>query len=401
VVGLHVHHGLLPQADSWLTHLQRQARRWAARGLPVSLQWRRLSAGPGRGDSVEAWARRERYAALAEMAAAQGIDLVLLAHHRRDQAETFLLQALRGAGPAGLSAMPRQALRGGITWARPWLAQGREAIEAYVRRHRLGFVEDPSNRDTGLARNRVRYRLGPVLDDCFEGSEQRLSASAARAQEAAECLRELAQLDLQDTRASGGQLVVAAWRCLSAARRANLLRAWLAAYAAGGVPESLVQRLQQELPQAAAARWPFGAGELQLHCGQLRYVAVPPGALPSAPPALRIDLSHPGCIPVPQWRGVFHVDEVRHNGLAVAQLRHCELRARCGGERFQRTAKGLPQSLKKQYQAAGVPAWERTGPLVFSAEALLYVPGLGCDARRVAQQGVPMLGLRWAPHAAD
>jgi len=401
VVGLHVHHGLLTQADDWLRHLQRQAKRWAARGLPVSLQWRRLGAAPGRGDSVEAWARRERYAALAEMALAQDIDLVLLAHHRRDQAETFLLQALRGAGPAGLSAMPRQVQRGGITWARPWLEQGRGAIEAYVRRHRLGFVEDPSNNDTRLARNRVRHLLAPVLGDVFEGGEQRLCASAVRAQEAAACLFELAELDLQGARTAEGQLTVVAWQSLSEARRANLLRAWLSGFAQAGVPDSLVKRLLRELPRASVARWPLGNGELHLHRGQLRYVDGVVQAATTAPGLWCIDLSQPGRTPVPQWQGSFHIDALEQGGLPVAQLRNCELRARSGGERFQRSAKGLPRSLKKQYQAAGVPAWERQGPLVFADGQLLYVPGLGHDARCIAGQGVPMLSLRWVPGAAS
>jgi tRNA(Ile)-lysidine synthase len=400
VVGLHVHHGLQPQANDWLQHLQRQARRWATRGLPVSLEWRRLDGSPGRGDSVEAWARRERYKALAEMAVAHGIDLVLLAHHRRDQAETFLLQALRGAGAAGLSAMPSRVERGGITWARPWLEHGREAVETYARRHRLGFVEDPSNGDTRLLRNRVRHLLAPVLSNAFEGSEQRLCASAARAQEAAACLRELAEIDLQGALVAGGQLQVAAWSRLSAPRRANLLRAWLSDFAPAGVPDSLVQRLQHELPHARVARWPFGNGELHLHRGKLGYVdAVAQG--PAKPLcAGRIDLSQAGCTPVPQWQGSFRIDAVEQGGLPAALLRECELRVRSGGERFQRAAKSPPRSLKKQYQAAGLPAWERQGPLVFANDLLLYVPGLGFDARRVAEPGVPRVSLRWVPGAA-
>ena len=98
VTALHVHHGLVAGADEWVAHVRRQALRWGA-----GFDMRRLKGVPGPGDSIEAWARRERYAALAEMAHAAGCPLVLLAHHRRDQAETWLLQALRGAGPAGLN----------------------------------------------------------------------------------------------------------------------------------------------------------------------------------------------------------------------------------------------------------------------------------------------------------
>ena len=122
VVALHVHHGLSVHADDWLAHCERQCAAWAAAGQPVEFDSRRVGgSGPARGESVEAWAREARYAALAEISQARGIDLVLLAHHRRDQAETVLLQALRGAGAAGLAAMPRVMRRRGITWARPWL----------------------------------------------------------------------------------------------------------------------------------------------------------------------------------------------------------------------------------------------------------------------------------------
>ncbi|HET6599350.1 MAG TPA: tRNA lysidine(34) synthetase TilS, partial [Burkholderiaceae bacterium] len=118
VVALHVHHGLSPNADAWLAHCDAQCARWARRGHPLTFAAQRLATQPARGESVEAWARSARYAALAEMALAHGATLVLLAQHRRDQAETFLLQALRGAGVAGLAGMPRGVERAGIVWQR-------------------------------------------------------------------------------------------------------------------------------------------------------------------------------------------------------------------------------------------------------------------------------------------
>ena len=392
VIGLHVHHGLQDDADAWVRHLQAQARRWAARGLPVSLQWLRLQGAPAAGDSIEAWARRQRYAALAEMARDCGAGVVVLAHHRRDQAETFLLQALRGAGAAGLAAMPREAQRAGLVWARPWLEQPREAIESYLRRHRLGFIDDPSNADRRLARNRLRHEVWPALVGSFEHAETSLVASARRAQEAAECLRELAQIDAS----ADGSLQLSAWLRLSAARRANLLRTWLSSRSRVGVPESLVQRLLRELPAAgSASAWPWPGGELRLHAGQLQVVSrAEAHAMPAPQP---IDLSREGRFAVPAWRGSFEVRVVDAAGLAPQRLRQCELRARMGGERFQRASGTPPRSLKKQFQDAGVPAWQRDGPLLYGAQDLLFVPGLGVDARRHAQRGTPMLGLRWLP----
>ncbi len=395
VMALHVHHGLQAQADDWLRHLQRQSRRWAAAGLPVSLDWRRLLGAPAKGESTEAWARRERYAALIAMAQAHRIDVVLLAHHRRDQAETFLLQALRGAGPAGLAAMPRESVRQGIHWVRPWLEQPYGAIEAYVRRYRLGYVEDESNADTRWARNRLRHQIWPALSGGFEHVDTSLAASARRAHEGAVCLQELASLDLEACGQADGWLDVSAWSGLSGARRANLLRAWLAGFATDGVPDSLVQRLLQELPAAEAARWPLGCGELRLHAGRLAYAADSKRPSVADVGETCLDMSRPGRYEVPAWQGAFEVVATKQEGLAPKNLRRCMLRARRGGERFQRTPGSPPRSLKKQYQATGVAAWLRDGPLVFANDELLFVPVLGIDARWRAAPGSRMLGLRW------
>lgn len=393
LAALHVHHGLMPQADNWLRHLRRQIGRWAAGGLPVRLLWTRLPGKPAPGDSIEAWARRERYAALARMAHDAGARVVLLAQHRRDQAETFLLQALRAAGPAGLAAMPREVERDGIVWTRPWLDQSREAIEAYLRRHRLSVVDDASNRDPRLARAKLRAQVFPAMMGAFADAESCLASSARRAQEATSCLQELAAIDLAAISANGA-LVVARWRELSVPRRANALRAWLAQHKRDGVPETLVQRLLLELPLARAAQWPLGAGQLRCFDGLLSPASADAVRPPASAASACIDLSKPGLHAVPGWHGAFEVR--RHpGGLWRHDLRQCTLRERSGGERFQRAPNALPRSLKKQFQAARVPAWQREGPLVFSGERLLFVPGLGADARHCAAAGAPALMLHW------
>jgi len=396
VAALHVHHGLQPQAGAWQSGVKAWCDRRARAGAALEFHTRRLEGAPPRGDSVEAWARRERYAALGEMAREAGASLVLLAHHRRDQAETFLLQALRGGGAAGLAGMPRSASRAGITWARPWLQLPREAIEAYARRHRLWFVDDASNEDVRFARNRLRS-LWPAWRQAFPEAEQALCAAARRAAQDAACLDALAQLDLAALR-DADTLSVERWAALAPARRANALRAWLRECMGRGASEALVERLLDELPRGKApARWPVETGELRRYRGRLAWS--PAAARAEAAGAAVLCIEGPGVYPVPAWRGRLHVEQVDSGGIALSTLRQLRLQPRGGGEQFQRTPRGVARSLKKQYQAGGVAAWERTGPLLYADGQLLYVPGLGLDARALAPAGVPQATLRWQPDA--
>ena len=368
LIALHVHHGLQPEADAWAELVERTCMRWK---LGFAMQ--RLAGKPGRGESVEAWARDGRYRALAAMAREFGAGLVLLAQHRRDQAETFLLQALRGAGPAGLAAMPRRAEREGIVWARPWLDMSDAAIEAYARRHRLRFVLDPSNADPRFARSRLRAQVMPALRQAFAEAESLLAASAARCAEGQAVLDEVAREDLAAI-SDGSSLWLAPWCALSEARRRNALRAWLREQLGFGAPQTLVQRLLQELPGTGPAQWACEGVMLRRYRGKLEAqsqpAAAPNGALKSTP--------------------------VNEGGVAVAVLRLAQWRARSGGERFQR-APGTPaRSLKKQFQAAGLAAWQRDAPLLFSADGrLLFVPGLGIDARALAAPGEAQCALSW------
>ena len=372
VVALHVHHGLMAEADDWAAFVARTCTRWARRGLPLRHATTRLPGSPARGDSVEAWAREGRYRALAEMAQAGGARVVLLAHHRGDQAETFLLQALRGGGVAGLASMPRSAERNGLVWARPWLEQPREAIEAYARRHRIGFVEDPSNADPRFARSRLRAHVMPALRGAFAEADQALAAAAREAALASQLRDEVARADL-DAVARGADLDLSAWAALGPARRRNALRAWLAAHAGRGIGGAALDRLMSELPAARQpATWAVEGLRLRRYRGRLRIE-----------PAVSASSS-------------LCVTPVEQGGMPQALLDGAAWQERQGAEQFQRSARTPPRSLKKQYQAAGVPAWARDVPLLWSADGrLLFVPGLGTDARALAAPGSPRVQLEW------
>lgn len=404
VVALHVHHGLMPEADSWCQAVHAQCEQWAREGLPVSCDVERLVGAPARGDSVEAWARRERYAALTRMARRAGASLVLLAHHRRDQAETVLLQLLRGAGAAGLAAMPRTAERSGLVWARPWLDMPRTAIEAYVQAWQLGVVDDPSNRDLRYARSRLRTAVWPALVAAFPDAELALTQAARQAALAATVLDEVAAQDLHGVRADDDMQALdqAAWCALGPDRRELALRAWLRQHAPdpSTVRHTLLTRLARELPSATTACWPLDAThELRLYRGRLRVGSrLPaPAAAPIAPCA--IDWHHLGPHRLPAWGGTLVLRRVEEGGVPVSLLAAALLRTRRPGDTFQ-SGPGRPvRALKKQFQAAGLPAWLRQAPVVATAEALVFVPGLGLDARAAMAPGQPRCVMDWVADA--
>ncbi|MFT3955403.1 MAG: tRNA lysidine(34) synthetase TilS [Piscinibacter sp.] len=393
VVALHVHHGLNAQADAWVTHCEALAARWAKR-WPIRLRVTRLEGRPAAGESIEAWARQARYRALRRMALEEGADTVLLAHHRLDQAETVLIQALRGGGVAGLAGMPGEVEREGIRWLRPWLDHDPQAIAAYVRRHRLRHIDDDSNADARFARNRLRLQVWPALEAAFPQASTTLADTARWAQQASACLDELAIEDL--ARISDAQgLRIAEWATLSEPRRANALRHWLRAQTGVAAAASLVVRLMAELSAAGQGVWDAAGGTLRAYRGRLRWIEQAPGAQVRPERESTLAVRRAGRHALPGWGGALQVQRVREGGVPLAWLAALELRERSGGEQFQAGFGRPPRSLKKQFQAQAVPAWERDGPLVYSGGQLVFVPGLGLDARVIGLPGQPLVRLSW------
>lgn len=421
VVALHVHHGLQPAADQWLAHCEATCHRWRRRGWPLAFACTRLALTPAVGASVEAQARQARYAALARMAREHGAGVVLLAHHRTDQAETFVLQALRGSGVAGLAAMPRRAERDGLQWLRPWLHRSRAEIEAYVRRHRLVYIDDDSNADLRFARNRLRVSVWPALTEAFVHAEQALAHAAACCADAAECLQALAAADLQAVTCAAG-LSRSALAALGPARARNALRAWYQQVTGAPMPAQALERLWRESEGPARPRswelpaavvrlyrdtwsiqptpWPR-AGHVQAPAGQAAPV---PAAASAASPALPrpLQLSAPGDVPLPEWQATLRVhaprtDDERRLSVPAPLLAQARLRARQGGDTFQAGPGRPARRLKKQFQAAGVPAWARGAPLIEAQGMLIFVPGLGVDARAAALPGDERWCLSWEP----
>src|SRR6185312_5271414 len=190
VAAAHVHHGLSGEADRWARFCEELCH---TRGIAFAAT--RVVVTPTRADGVEAAARDARYRALAAMAKAHGTDVVALAHHADDQAETLLLQLVRGAGPAGLAAMPARRMTAGITWLRPLIDVPRAAIDAYVAHHALAYVDDDSNASDRHKRNALRHAVVPALARLAPGYPRTLVRAAALQAEAATLADELAAVD--------------------------------------------------------------------------------------------------------------------------------------------------------------------------------------------------------------
>lgn len=397
VVALHVNHRLSSHANEWERRCRHQCERWVADGLPLSFAASRLRSQPQPGDSIEAWARRERYAALKRLAHIHGAELVLLGHHRRDQAETLILQALRSAGVAGLSGMPRTIERDGLRWARPWLNKPRSDIEAYVRSQGLAYIDDDSNSDERYARNRLRQRVWPALEQAFPDAEPALASAATWAQQATACLDEVAADDLSAIVGDRG-LMLSGLQALSVPRRVNALRAWLRHQTGRAPPASIITRLSEELFGDGSASWPLADGLLRRYRGQLTWQGASTAAQPVPTREAMLSIRRAGTHQLPGWGGCLRAVRVKEGGVPLAWLAQVDLRERSGGERFQAGIGRPARSLKKQFQAAEVPGWLRAGPLVYSGGQLVFVPGLGIDARVIGLPGQPQVKLSWDSH---
>ncbi|MCW5648794.1 MAG: tRNA lysidine(34) synthetase TilS [Ramlibacter sp.] len=219
VHAIHVHHGLQRAADDFAGQCA-----CVCAGLEVPLELVHVDARPARGESPEDAARVARYAALAEAAQRLKVRRVLLAQHADDQVETLLLALSRGAGLPGLAGMPATFERHGAAFGRPLLGVSGAQIRRWLADRGATWVEDPTNADTALTRNRIRHALLPVLETVFPQFRATFGRSARHAAQAQLLLDELAAADLART---GSPPSIKGLREMSRPRRVNALRHWL------------------------------------------------------------------------------------------------------------------------------------------------------------------------------
>ena len=359
---LHVHHGLHANADRWAEHCQALCDTLV---LPLAIV--RVDVALDRGDGLEAAARAARHAAFAS---ALGEDEILaLAHHGNDQAETFLLRALRASGSDGLAAM-RAWRRLGQGWLwRPWLDVPRAELLAYPRAHALAWVEDPGNVDTDRDRNFLRHRVLPVLRERWPQADAAFSQSAALHAETA------GLLDAEDAAALAeagtidpSVLLVDALHGMRPARRARVLRRWVASLGLPPLPAQGIARIESDLlgaePDAVAEFAWSDTAILRwrdlLHADRRRA---------SLPGDYRAEWSGASVLRLPTGDGLALMGTATFDQPIVVH-------ARQGGERIALPGRDHTHVLKHVLQGLGVPAWERARmPLLSTTEGELLAAG--------------------------
>lgn len=383
---IHANHGLQDGAAAWQSHCEAVCANYKIPLVSLSLDLK-----PQRGQSLEALAREARYEAFA-LELKSG-DLLLTAQHQDDQAETLLLQLLRGSGPAGLAAMPLVSKFGAGWLARPLLQESRAAIERYANATGLQWQEDPSNQDQRFDRNFIRHRVMPLLQARWPAASVTLARSARFSGELLTLAQEEMEVELARVRGADSEaLSVTQLKLMSSIRCRHLLRHWIASSGAPMPNSKKMMRIEQESihgrgdskPLVAWSGWEVRRYRDELILAQTCLAQPFPDSIP---------WRDRQTLQLPNGLGVLTAS-IGKSGIAKSrwQKADVEIRFRTGGERCQPAGQAHHRPLKKLFQEWGVPPWDRKQiPLVYVDGALALIPGrLICEgfAAAAGEEGV-------------
>lgn len=378
LTAVHVHHGLSPNADHWAAFCAALCAR-----LQLPLRIERVHVDRGGGESLEAAARHARYRAIA----AGGADVVALAHHADDLAETVLLQALRGGGARALAAMPvlRPSGHGGWLW-RPLLQLARADIEQAARRAGLDWIEDESNADPRYRRNAIRHRLVPVLANHFPDYRRQLARTAARAADEAAVLADVAASTLPGLTGADGALALTPLLQRPLPWQRLLLAAYLERQAMPVSPALLETLLAQ-----AGRGFELRVGDRVLLGYRGTLLVRPDEPLPSATVILPLV---EGEVQLPGWPGTLYLSRQAVGGVALADGSRIEVRPPAEGESL---VQGVGhKACRKLWQEAGLAPWRRLRwPRLWADGTLLALPGIAVATDRLARPGETGWGFGW------
>ena len=390
---LHVNHGINTGALQWSRHCEA-----VCKGLGLELVVERINIDRPVGTSIEAWARNQRYSLLARHM--QSGDLLLTAHHQQDQAETLLLQLLRGAGVKGLAAMPRlQEFCGG--WhARPLLDFSRSQILSYAIQAGLRWIEDDSNLDESLDRNFLRRQIWPRLQQRWPGLSRTLARVSGHQAQAAGLLEDLARQDLVSLRLQERTILDnRLLQTMDHPRLANLLRYWLQDLA---LPTPNAGKLQQVIDDVIHSSYQAGpcVRWKNVEVRRYRHGVYGQTVLPEHDPDLILDWNLQESCEITV--GVLRARLARGRGIRCTAVpgERLQIRYRKGGERLKPAGNMHHRPLKKLFQQRGILPWYRDRiPLLYAGDHLVAVAGYWVAGEYSAAGGELGWEIHWSAAA--
>jgi tRNA(Ile)-lysidine synthase len=386
IVAVHVDHGLHEDSSDWSAHCKAFAS-----SLGVDFISEHVSVKRDAGHGPEAAARGARYRVLAALL--EPGDWLLCAHHQDDQAETLLLNLIRGSGPAGLAGIAAVRSFADGWLVRPLLPFAQKDLRNYAALHDLSWIDDPSNADQQFDRNFLRHEIMPRLASRWPDAARRLQRSSRIAGDAATLLDELAAIDAATLGDRPDRLQIDRLCALSTARQRNVLRYAIRQLDLAIPSESHVQKVIDEVVAAREDAEPlvcWNGVQVRRYRNSLYLLAADPLDSPGDQGVIvdgnRMELEH--------GLGILRLESDAAEGLSRDVVeRGLELRYRRGGEKFRPCGQAHTKKLKKLLQEASVVPWMRDRiPLIYADGELVAVADLWLADGAASKPGI---AVRW------
>ena len=381
---LHLNHGLSPNADDWQAFCEVQCE---ALGLP--LLSRQVDIGKSSSSGLEQRAREARYTWFESLLEAG--DVLLMAHHREDQAETFMLRAMRGSGVRGLAAIPATRTLGKGRLKRPFLHHSKADILTYATQQGLNWIEDESNLSLKFDRNYIRHQIMPVLAKRWPQASRQLQRSVQNCRDDQQLLDELAEMDLASCQLQSKPLLMevvpplglADFRAISFARQRNLLHYLLRpllGYPVGAEQMNEWLRQVNDAAPDAQSQLKLESLSLMLHHEQMHFSRFPETEL------VQVPLEWPTSSPLLVEQYAYEVRLMLQAEKPSSDVKTLAFEVgdtvcvhwRQGGERVQLPGEDFSRALKKLFQDKRVAPWlRRVMPLISVDGLIVWSPLLG------------------------
>lgn len=358
---IHINHGLQEASNEWETRCATQCNIW---NIPFQVERLNLKIKPK--ESIESVAREQRYAALS--AIVQEDEYVVTGHHADDQAETVLVQLLRGAGPKGLSGMPEKTVLGkGFLW-RPLLSFPKKMLHEYALAQQIEWIEDPSNNDVRFTRNFLRHSIMPLLKERWPTVELTLSRVAQHCAGTEKIIEEVTSQDLLVVKTPENTLLVDELKKFTVERQRQIIRQWIKTLALPQPATIHVERIIKEMLEAREDAAPLVEWKgVQVRRYDYKLFAMRP--LEDFDNTQKIIWeNYPESLRLPGNLGII---KANHESFLHPLLisKKVEVRFRQGGEVFKLPGSMHHILLKNWFQQQGIPPWLRDRvPLIFIKE---------------------------------